>query len=188
MDEIAHAAGIDPLEMRLKYLPDDELGQRMRHALETVAGASGWHTAPAAGRGRGLAAVYDRGTVVALVIEISMEGDRPQIHHAWCAVDPGLVINPDGAAAQAQGSIIMGLSSALYEKISIEDGMVVTENFNTYPLMTMRDAPEIQVIPISSSDTPLGGMGEPVIGAAPAALCNAIFDLTGQRHRELPLL
>ncbi len=186
MDEIAVTAGVNPLDLRLKHLPEGDLGERFRVALETAAEASAWDTAAPEGRARGLAACYDRGTVVALVVEVSADNRKPRVHRAWCAVDPGFVINPDGAAAQVQGSIIMALSSALYERITVENGMVMNENFNTYPLLTMRDTPEIEVLPINSSDVPVGGLGEPVVGAVPAAVSNAVFALTGQRLREMP--
>jgi len=186
LDEVAVAAGVDPLQLRLNHLPEGELGERWRAALEAVAEASNWAEASAEGRGRGIASVYDRGTIVALVIEASVENDQIRLHHAWCAVDPGLVVNPDGAAAQAQGSIIMALSSALYEKQELADGMITSENFSNYPLITMRDAPTIEVIPLSSSDEPTGGMGEPVVGCVPAALSNAIYAATGTRLRDMP--
>lgn len=186
LDEVAIAASADPLQFRLDNLPDDELGARMRFALETVARESDWDTLESDTVGRGIALTYDRGTVVALVMTVSVESNRIKPLQAWCAVDPGLVINPDGAAAQVQGQVIMALSSCLYEKITIENGMVINENFNSYPLITMRDAPSIDVFPINSSDTPVGGLGEPVIGTIPAAMSNAIFNLTGQRLRDLP--
>jgi isoquinoline 1-oxidoreductase beta subunit len=186
MDEVAAAAGVDPLQLRLNHLPEGELGERFRAALEAVAEASNWSEAPAEGRGRGIVSAYDRGTVVALVIEASVEDERIRLHHAWCAVDPGLVVNPDGAAAQVQGSIIMALSSALYEKQELADGMITAENFNNYPLITMRDAPTIDVIPLNSSNEPVGGLGEPVVGCVPAALSNAVFAASGTRLRDMP--
>ncbi len=186
MDEIAADAGVDPLELRLNHLPADDLGDRMRVALATVADAAGWGTEPAADRAQGLALAYDRGTVVALITEVSAPESGIRVHKAWCAVDPGLVVNPDGAAAQVQGSIVMALSSALREQITVENGMVTNENFNTYPLLTMRETPEIEVLPINSSDEPVGGLGEPVVGTVPAAVSNAVFRLTGQRLRQMP--
>jgi isoquinoline 1-oxidoreductase beta subunit len=186
LDEVAATAKIDPLELRRSHLPKGDLGKRLSAVLDTVAKASGWGTPPPAGRARGLTATYDRGTVVGLVVEASVEKQMLRVHRAWCAVDPGLVVNPDGAAAQVQGSIIMALSSTLYERITVKDGLVTNENFNQYPLLTMRDAPDIQVIPINSSDEPIGGLGEPVVGTVPAAVSNAVFALTGQRLRAMP--
>jgi isoquinoline 1-oxidoreductase subunit beta len=154
---------------------------------ENVAEASGWQSTAAEGRAKGTALSLDKGTVVALVVEVSVTDSRIRVHNAWCAVDPGFVVNPAGAKAQVEGSIIMALSSTLYEKITVENGMVAAANFDTYPLLTMRDAPAIEVAFINSSDTPVGGLGEPVIGTIPAAVANAVFTLTGQRLRELPL-
>lgn len=186
IDELAATADRDPLDMRLAHLPDDELGERMRVALNTVAESCNWSDGAPEGRGRGLALAYDRGTVVALVAEISMEDDKVRVHETWCAVDPGFVVNPDGASAQVQGSIIMALSSTLFERLTVSGGMVDKENFNVYPLLTMRDTPNITVLPINSSDEPVGGLGEPVVGTVPAAVSNAIFALTGERRRRMP--
>ncbi|MDX2139899.1 MAG: molybdopterin cofactor-binding domain-containing protein [Chloroflexota bacterium] len=187
VDEVAHAGGIDPLEWRLRFRPEGDLGRRYELVLNAVAEASAWATTPADGRARGIAACYDRGTVVALVVEVSVTDGQINVHNAWCAVDPGLVVNPDGAAAQVQGSIIMGLSSTLLEAQTVENGMATSQNFNAYPLLTIRQAPQIEVIPINSGDEPVGGLGEPVMGAVPAAVANAVFALTGTRARTLPL-
>jgi isoquinoline 1-oxidoreductase beta subunit len=100
--------------------------------------------------------------------------------------DPGLVINPDGVAAQTQGAITMGLSAALLEEVVIRDGVLQAGNFNDYPLLRNADAPDIDVTVLSSRDQP-SGMGEPPIGPIPAAVANAVFAATGQRLRRLPL-
>jgi isoquinoline 1-oxidoreductase beta subunit len=187
IDEVAHAAGIDALDFRLRYKPEGDLGRRYELVLNAVREASGWPGGAQSGRAFGLAACYDRGTVVGLVVEISLEQSRIHVHRAWCAVDPGLVVNPDGAAAQVQGSIIWGLSSALIEEQIVENGMATTENFNGYPLLTIGQTPQIEVIPVNSGDEPVGGLGEPVVGTVPAAVANALFALTGTRLRRLPL-
>ena len=187
IDELAVATQTDPFDLRLKYRPADDLGRRYELVLNAVREASGWGSAVPEGRARGLATCYDRGTVVGLVVEVSVSEREINVHEAWCAVDPGLVINPNGAAAQVEGSIIMGLSSTLIEQQTVENGMAVGNNFNTYPLLRISQAPRITVLPINSGDEPVGGMGEPVIGAVPAAVANAVFALTGQRLRRLPL-
>ena len=97
------------------------------------------------------------------------------------------MINPDGARAQAQGSILMGLSSTLLERLTVENGMIVAGNFDQYPLLTLADTPTITVDFVESADHPVGGMGEAAIGPIPAAVANAVFALTGQRLRTLPL-
>lgn len=188
MDEVAHAAGADPLEFRLRHLGTDERSRRVRRALETVGERSGWGTPPPPGRARGLAFCTDIKTVVAQVAEVSVDERSGQIrvHKFTSVVDPGLVINPDGAVAQIQGNIIMGLSSTLFEEITLKDGRVEVNNFDGYPLLTMKETPEIEVVLLESGDEPYG-LGEPPIGPVPAAVANAIFALTGQRLRRLPL-
>ncbi len=186
IDELAHAAGVDPLEFRLAHLADDEFGPRRRKALEAAAEKAGWGRSLPAGRALGIATSTDVGTVVAQVAEVSIENGEIWVHKVTSAVDPGLVINPDGAIAQTEGSIVMGLSSALIEAATIENGQLAANNFNTYPLLRMKQAPEIEVILLESGDEPQG-MGEPPIGPIAAAVANAVFALTGQRLRSLPL-
>jgi isoquinoline 1-oxidoreductase beta subunit len=187
IDELAHAAGRDPLAFRRDHLPDSALGRRFATALDRVEVESGWAAGAPEGRAFGLALCYDRRTVVALVVSVGVEAGRIRVHDAWCAVDPGLVINPNGAANQVQGSVIMGLSSTFHERWTVQDGMAAAANFNAYPLLRFDQAPRIHVYPIDSADAPTGGMGEPVMGAVPAAVANAVFSLTGQRLRDLPL-
>ncbi len=187
IDELADATDMDPMDFRMKYLPEGELGQRSQAVLERIGELSDWFGDPVEGRGKGLALSYDRGTISALVMECSIENGAVRSHNAWCVADAGLVVNPDGAEAQVQGTIVMALSSVYHESINIENGMITNENFNTYPLIRMGDVPEITVEFIDSGDTPVGGMGEPVIGTIPAAVSNAIFALNGTRVRELPI-
>lgn len=186
IDEMAHAAGVDPLAFRLRHLPADATGDRLRTVLTTVAAMAGWDRPAPAGRGRGLALCIDAGTVVAQVAEVSLVDGQPRVHHVWCAVDPGLPVNPDGVIAQTQGGIVMGLSSVLFEQIDLVDGRITATNFNAYPLITMKETPAIDVTVLRSGDEPFG-MGEPPIGPIAAAVGNAVFDLTGTRLRELPL-
>lgn len=186
MDELAHTAGVDPLDFRLRHLPDDALGQRFRRVLETVAEKSGWGTALPEGRARGVACAVDVNTVVAQVAEVSVEEGHIRVHRVTAVMDPGLVINPDGAKAQTEGSIIMGLSSTLFEEVTIADGQVVPANFDRYPLLTMKESPAIDVTLLESGDEPFG-VGEPPIGPVAAAVANAMFTLTGLRLRRMPL-
>ncbi len=185
LDELAHAAGADPLDFRLAHLAADEQSTRLATVLQTAASLAGWPHRPP-GRGLGMAACMDAGTAVAQVAEVSVEDGRIRVHRVSCAIDPGLPINPDGIAAQSQGAIIMGLSSTLLEAVRVEEGRIVHNNFDTYPLLTMADAPDIQVEVIRSGDRPYG-MGEPPIGPIAAAVANAVFDATGIRLRTLPL-
>jgi isoquinoline 1-oxidoreductase beta subunit len=191
MDEMAFAANTDPLEFRLQHLASDEKGQRTRRVLELVAEKSGWGTAVAPDRARGLAVSEDYNTIVAHVAEVSVDaaataGGQIRVHKMTSVVDPGLVINPDGAKAQTQGSIVMGLSSTLIEEITVKDGRIEAGNFDRYPLLTMKETPDMDVTMISSGDEPFG-MGEPPMGPVAAAVANAVFALTGKRIRRLPL-
>lgn len=186
IDELAHAAGTDPLAFRLAHLEADEAGERRRKVLETAAEKAGWGKTLPAGHALGIASSVDVGTAVAQVVEVSVENGKIRVHKVTAVVDPGLLINPDGAASQIQGAIIMGLSSTLIEEVTVKDGKLSADNFNRYPILTMRDAPEIDIILLESGEVP-NGMGEPPIGPVAAAVANAVFALTGQRLRKLPL-
>jgi isoquinoline 1-oxidoreductase beta subunit len=133
-----------------------------------------------------LATSVDVGTVVAQVAEVSVEGGQIRVHRITAVVDPGLVVNPDGATAQVQGCITMGLSSTLVEEALVQDGQLSADNFGRYPLLRLNQAPEIDVMLLQSGETP-HGMGEPPLGPVAAAVGNAVFALTGQRLRTLPL-
>lgn len=193
MDELAHLAGADPLAFRLAHLGEDPSSTRLKRVLELAAEKAGWGGTLPAGRALGLACCIDVGTVVAQVAEVSLvpasqeqaQGEQVRVHRITAVIDPGLVINPDGAAAQTQGAIIMGLSSTLKEEITIQDGQIRASNFDAYPLLTIAEAPDIQVTVVSSGDQPFG-MGEPPIGPTAAAVGNALFQLTGVRRRQLP--
>jgi isoquinoline 1-oxidoreductase subunit beta len=186
MDEMAHAAGADPLQFRLDHLGDDRTGRRMRAVLEAVAERADYGRTLPEGRAQGVACCVDVGTVVAMIAEVSVEGDGTiHVHRVTQAVEAGLVVNPDGALAQAQGSIVMGLSSTLLEQVTLEDGVIVAENFDRYPLLTMDRTPDIDVV-FLDSDEPPNGMGEPSIGPVAAAVGNAVFKLSGRRLRRVP--
>jgi isoquinoline 1-oxidoreductase beta subunit len=187
IDELAHAAGADPLAFRLRHLSDDPINQRFRAVLERAVELARWGQAPPAGRARGIACCYLHNTIIAHVAEVSVEGNRIRVHEVTCVADAGLIVNPDGARAQAQGSIMMGLSSTLLERLTVQDGMIEAGNLDQYPLITIADTPSITVDFVQSADHPVGGMGEAAIGPIPAAVANAVFALTGQRLRELPL-
>lgn len=189
IDELAHSAGVDPLQFRLDNLPDDEIGQRLRAVLQKVAERSSWGAPLPAGHARGLACCIDARTAVAQVAEISLDGQdgkQIRVHRISAAIDPGLVVNPDGATAQSQGAIVMGLGSTLLEELIIRDGQFTASNFDAYPIMTMSRTPQIDIDLLESGETPFG-MGEPPIGPVAAAIANAVFTLTGQRIRKLPL-
>jgi len=190
VDELAHAAKVDPLEFRLQHLPagagPDSTSERLRNVLMGAAKQAGWDTPLPQGRARGIACCTDAGTTVAQVAEVSVEGGKIRVHKVVSAIDPGLIINPDGVKAQTEGAITMGLSSTLFEETRIENGRVSADNFDAYPLITMRDTPEIEVVLLQTGLEP-HGVGEPPIGPIAAAVGNAVFALTGQRLRTLPL-
>jgi isoquinoline 1-oxidoreductase beta subunit len=180
LDELAQAAGADPLQFRLDHLPDDVLGQRMRVALEAAADRAGWGNSQPEGRAQGIALATDGGTVVAEVAEVSLDPDsgRIRVHRVVAAVDPG---------AQIEGSIVMGTSAALLEEITVKDGRVQAGNFDRYPLIRMAEAPDVEAILLEAPDGKPRGLGEPPIGPIAPAIGNALFALTGVRLRRLPM-
>jgi isoquinoline 1-oxidoreductase subunit beta len=184
MDELAHAAGVDPLEFRKRHLKP---GSRAIGVLDAAAKASGWGTPLPKGTGRGIAVVESFGTVCAHVVQASLREDgTPRVEKVWAAVDCGQVINPRNAEAQVQGGIVMGLSAAIHEEITIDKGAVVQSNFDNYPIMTLAETPEIHVEFVDSGG-PIGGLGEPGLPPAAPALANALFAATGKRVRQLPI-
>lgn len=185
VDELAHQAGVDPLQFRLAHFGSSDRSLRFKRVLNAAAERAGWGQALPEGHALGIACNIDVNTVVAQVAQVSVTNGRIRVHKVTSVVDPGMVINPDGAAAQTQGAIMMGLSSAFFEAITIKNGIIEAGNFDTYPLLTMKEAPDIEVSFLESSDTP-HGMGEPPIGPIVAAVANAVFAATGQRLRQLP--
>lgn len=186
IDELAVSVNVDPLEFRLQNLDSTDWGERLKNVLQVAAERSGWGGTLPQGYARGIACGFYGPTVVAQVAEVALESNKIQVKRFTSAVDCGLVINPDGALAQAQGSIIMGLSSTLLEQLTLKDGMVEADNFGQYPLLTIAQAPQIDVVFTPSGEEPYG-MGEPVIVPVAAAVANAVYALTGQRLRNLPL-
>lgn len=188
MDEAALAAGVDPLDFRLRQLPPDDLGRRMGAVLRAAAERAGWGRAPAPGRALGLACCSDANTVVAQVAEVSVDAaGRPQVHRITCALDCGLAVNPDGVVAQAEGAITMGLSAALLEELTLADGQVAQSNFSDYPILSLRQTPVIDVLLLDTEKGGPSGVGEPPIGPVAAAVANAIAALGRPRPRRLPL-
>jgi isoquinoline 1-oxidoreductase beta subunit len=190
MDELAHAAGVDPLEFRLRHLDATVPAQaRLMAVLHAAADLAGWNTAAPAGRARGLACCLDVDTAVAMVAEVSVDSatGKIRVHRVSAAMDPGLVVNPDGARAQVEGNIMWGVGSALIEELTIKDGQVQAGNFDLYPLLTMKEAPDVDVVLLEAGDGRPRGVGEPPIGPVAAAIANAVFALTGARLRQLPM-
>ncbi|MCC6918817.1 MAG: xanthine dehydrogenase family protein molybdopterin-binding subunit [Alphaproteobacteria bacterium] len=183
IDELAHAAGQDPLAFRLAHLAN---APRHKAALERVAQMAGWGTNEP-GRAKGIAMREAFGTIVAQIAEATIGDDgRARITRMWTAADPGEVVNPATFKAQMTGGAIYGLTAALYGSITVEKGRVVEENFPDYEMVRMADAPRHEVA-IIESGAKIGGAGEPGTAPVAAAVANAVFALTGQRIRELPL-
>lgn len=183
LDELAALGNRDPLELRLSLLGP---GSRHARALQRVADAAGWGGALPEGRAQGIAVHETFGTVVAQVAEVSVEDGRVRVHRVVAAVDCGQAINPSTIEAQIQGSVIFGLSAALYGEITLENGRPMQDNFNTYRMVRIDEAPEIEVVIIAEGE-PLTGLGEPGVPPIAPAVCNALFRLTGQRIRSLPI-
>lgn len=183
VDELAHAAGADPLAYRLSLL--DGLP---RHAavLRLAAEKAGWGQALTKGRARGLALHESFGSIVAQVLELSLEGGKPRVHRIVCAIDCGIVVNPGIVAQQMESAVIFGLTAALFGRIDIKGGEVQQKSFPDYPLLTLAQTPVIETHLIQSEHPP-SGVGEPGTPPVAPALANAWFALTGERKRRLPL-
>jgi isoquinoline 1-oxidoreductase beta subunit len=184
VDEMAQAAGRDPLEFRRTLLAQRP---RERQVLELAAQKAGWGSTPAPGRARGIAMAASFGSYVAQVAEVSLEDGRPRVHRVVIAADVGMVVNPQQVVAQMEGAMVYGLSAALYGRITLRDGMVEQGNFHDYPVLRMAEMPEVEVHLVPSTEAP-GGVGEPGTPPIAPAVANALFALTGRRHRSLPLV
>jgi len=183
IDEMAHLAGTDPLAFRLGMLAE---APRHRRVLETCARAAGWGTPLPRGRFRGLALAEAFGSVVAEVVEASVEDGRPRAHRVVAAIDCGVAVNPGIVAQQVESGVIFGLSAALYGEITVKDGRVQQSNYRDFRLASLAESPAIETH-IVKSDLPPAGVGEPGVPPLAPALANAIFAATGKRLRDLPL-
>lgn len=189
VDELAHAAGIDPLLYRRQLL---ETRGRARAVLDAVATASGWSTPPTPapdGRpmARGVALHWSFASVVAMVAEVSLRDDqRVRVHRIVAAVDCGLPVHPNGIRQQVESSVVYGLSAALYGEVPIAAGRLQPGNFHEYRPLRLSECPTIETIIMPSTRTP-SGIGEPALPVVAPAVANALFALTGTRLRSLPL-
>jgi isoquinoline 1-oxidoreductase beta subunit len=184
VDEMAHAAGQDPLEFRRRMM-----GNSPKHlaVLNAAAEKGGWGKPAPAGIFRGLAQHMGYGSYVAACAEISIDAaGKLKVHRIVAATDCGHAVNPQQIEAQIEGSFVYGLSAALMQEITIRDGKVEQENFDSYPCMLLEDMPVVESIIMPSGDF-WGGVGEPTIFVAAPAVLNAIFAATGKRIRDLPL-
>lgn len=184
IDEIAHRSGVNPYQLRMDLLQEHP---RHRKVLEVAAEAAGYGQNLPEGHALGIAVQESFGSFVAEVAEVSLGSDnQPVVHKVTCAVDCGWAVNPDTVEAQIESGIIFGLSAALYGEITIENGQVAEGNFPDYEMVRMATSPEIEVHIVESGEA-LGGLGEPATPPIAAAVTNAIYILTGQRVRDLPI-
>jgi isoquinoline 1-oxidoreductase beta subunit len=184
IDELAHAAGADSFEFRKRHLKP---GSRHLAVLEEAAKRGSWGSPLPAGTGRGIAIVECFETIAAHVVEATLKDDgTPKVLKVTAVVDCGTVVNPRNAEAQVMGGIVMGLSTALGEAITLDKGAVMQSNFSDYEVIKLADTPAIEIHFISSGAA-MGGLGEPGLPPAAPALANALFAATGKRVRQLPI-
>lgn len=181
IDELAHAAGKDPLEFRRAHFAD----ARYRALVDRLGAQSGWK-AGGKGKGWGIAVTECFGSIVGHVVKVSHRADgKVKIDKITAVIDCGWYVNPDIIRAQVEGAIVMGLGAAIKHETLFKDGKAVENNFHTYKMPRINDIPAIEVF-IMENEEKAGGVGEPGLPALAPALCNAIFDLTGRRIRKLP--
>jgi isoquinoline 1-oxidoreductase beta subunit len=180
IDELAHAAQRDPVEFRRGLLAKHPRFLAVLNAAVDQAGK------PAAGRAHGVALHRSFGTIVAQVAEVSIDGNRINVHKVTCAVDCGIAVNPNIIAQQMESAVNFGLSAALFGEVTIKDGRVEQQNFDSYQVVRMHQAPQVDTIIIKSAEPP-EGIGEPGTPPIAPAVANAVFALTGKRLRSLPL-
>ncbi|HZQ52864.1 MAG TPA: xanthine dehydrogenase family protein molybdopterin-binding subunit [Bryobacteraceae bacterium] len=199
MDELAHAAGVDPYEFRMQKLGDQRLVQnpldakqipldtaRMKGVLKLAAEKGDWGKALPRGHGRGIACHFSFNSYAANVVEVAVEKRAVQVKRITSAVDIGIAINPNGVSAQVEGAIVYGLTAALKSQITIQNGGAVERNFNKFTTLQMKETPSIQVYIVPSEVEPTG-IGEPGLPPVAPALMNAIFAAAGKRIRRLPI-
>ncbi|MEQ8660444.1 MAG: molybdopterin cofactor-binding domain-containing protein, partial [Gammaproteobacteria bacterium] len=184
IDEIAHSLNLDPFEFRRRELSH---APRHRKVLEVAAERGRWGEPTGPNAGRGIALAQSFGAIVAQVAEVEVHGSEVVVKRIVAAIDCGFAINPDTVAAQVEGAIIFGLSAALHGEITISSGRVDQANFPDYRMVTLAQAPDIEVHIVESGIEYLGGVGEPGTPPLAPAVTNAIFAATGRRVRALPI-
>lgn len=183
MDELAHAAGVDPIEARQAVLQD----ARFKKVLEVISEKANWKEKLPAGQGRGVAMFKSFGSISACCVTVSKQSDGSvKIDKVVSVIDCGWHVNPDNVKAQTEGNIVMGLTAAIKPGITYAGGMAQQSNFNDYPIMRINEAPEMDIHIVNSGEVP-GGVGEPGLPPVAPALANAIFAATGKRLRKLPI-
>ncbi|UCE88493.1 MAG: xanthine dehydrogenase family protein molybdopterin-binding subunit, partial [Pseudomonadota bacterium] len=182
-DELAATLGKDPVELRRLLLTEHP---RHKAVLELAAEKAGWGSPLPEGRARGIAVAESFGSYVAQVAEVSIENKKVRVHRVVCAIDCGMIVNPDTIAAQMESGIVYGLSAALSGEITIAGGRVQQGNFDSYPMLRIDEMPTVEVHIMPSTAQP-GGVGEPGTPPIAPAVANAVFALTGNPVRRLPI-
>jgi len=185
MDELAAAAGADPVEFRLRHLKDP----RARAVIEKVAEKAGWRSGEKGdgtrGRGIGFARYKNSAVYVAEIAEVEI-GNEVSVKRVWAAIDAGLVINPDGIINQTEGGIIQTVSWALKEAVQYDRGRILSQNWQDYPILTFEEVPQVDVTIVNRPDLPPLGAGEGAQGPTASAIANAIYNAMGVRLRDMP--
>jgi isoquinoline 1-oxidoreductase beta subunit len=182
LDEVAHAAGKDPVEFRLAML---KTGDKDRGVLEAVAKAANWGSPLAAGVFRGIAVADGFGSYTAMVAEVSVKDKAIQVHRIVFAIDSGYVVNPDACRAQAEGNVVFNLGQ-LFQANTVKDGRIVQSNFHDFPLTRITSMPKVETVLVPTGGF-WGGHGEPGALCVVPSVLNAVFAATGQRIRSLPM-
>ena len=183
IDELAFESKQDPVAFRMALLKN---APRYAAVLKLATEKAKWGSALPAGHAHGVALHESFGSIVAQVAEVSMQDGKPRVHRVVCAIDCGTVVNPGTVAQQVESSVIFALTAALYGQIDIQEGVVQQNNFTNYPLVNMAQSPVVETWIVPSTKAP-EGVGEPAVPPLAPAVANAIFKLTGQRSRSLPL-
>jgi CO/xanthine dehydrogenase Mo-binding subunit len=183
IDELAAHEKADPVQYRRALLGSTP---RARNVLDMAAQAAGWGTPLPGGQGRGVSVMHAFGSFLSIVVDVAVPEGEVQVKRVVCAVDCGMVVNPNTVEAQIQGGIVFGITAALYSEITIEDGRVAQSNFTDYRMLRIHETPPIEVHIVKSAEAP-GGIGEPGTAALAAAVTNAIYAATGKRLRKLPV-
>ena len=188
IDEIAVKTSQDPVELRTRYLSDDDpYSKRIKKVITTCAERAGYKDGVQNGRAMGFAASIDAGSPCAQVVEVSIENNQIKVHKVTAVFDCGIAVNPDQVRAQVEGCICMGISASLYEKMDLKDNKLYPTNYGAYKMALMKHSPkEIDTVLIQGADVPLP-VGEPPLGPIGAAIGNAVRRLTGKRLTELPM-
>lgn len=195
-DELAHAAGMDPLEFRLKMIGEDRLEDtegdykydtaRLKYVLKKAAENAEWGKTLPDGHAYGIAVQYSFLSYVASVVEVSVIQDKVKVHNIFTVIDCGTAVNKDTIKSQLEGSAVFGMSLTFYGKITAKDGVIEQSNFDNYQMLRMPEAPKIHVEIVESNERPTG-VGEPGVPVIAPAMINAIFKATGKRYYSLPL-